>query len=171
MKLNCAHSPLDLRILSSTSVSFTLTTTVQVPSLELTHKKRITVCLPSFFTFLKKTAALKTVLHSFRERIEKPFLILHPYIALPIIHAPSSQTHWETPKIMYTRQIGDSSRYIWLVNSLEGQAQHLCEMKGDTRLAHCPIGVGHMYNVGCPRKMSFCARSQLMFLFTVSAKM
>ncbi len=41
-KIKCAHSPLNLRILSSTSVPFTLTT-VQVPNLSLTHKKRITV--------------------------------------------------------------------------------------------------------------------------------
>jgi hypothetical protein len=38
----CAHSPWILHILSSTSVPFTLTT-VQVPNLELTHTKRITV--------------------------------------------------------------------------------------------------------------------------------
>ncbi len=42
MKLKCAHSPLNLRLLSSTSVPFTLTT-VQVPNLALTHTKRITV--------------------------------------------------------------------------------------------------------------------------------
>ncbi len=42
LKLKCAHSPLNLRILSSTSVPYTLTT-VQVPNLELSHKKRITV--------------------------------------------------------------------------------------------------------------------------------
>jgi hypothetical protein len=42
LKLKCAHSPLNPRILSSTSVPFTLTT-VQVPNLALTHKKRITV--------------------------------------------------------------------------------------------------------------------------------
>jgi hypothetical protein len=41
LKLKCAHSPLNLRILSATSVPFTLTT-VQVPNLELTHTKRIT---------------------------------------------------------------------------------------------------------------------------------
>jgi hypothetical protein len=42
LKLNCAHSPLNIRILSSTCVPFTLTT-VQVPNLALTPKKRITV--------------------------------------------------------------------------------------------------------------------------------
>ncbi len=42
LKRKCSHSPLNLRILSSTSVPFTLTT-VQVLSLALTHKKRITV--------------------------------------------------------------------------------------------------------------------------------
>ncbi len=36
MKLKCAHSPLNLRILSSTSVQFT-PTTVQVPNLALIH--------------------------------------------------------------------------------------------------------------------------------------
>ncbi len=41
-KLNCAHSPLNLRVLSSTIVPFTLTT-VQLPNLALTHTKRITV--------------------------------------------------------------------------------------------------------------------------------
>jgi hypothetical protein len=41
LKLKGAHSPLNLRILSSKSVSFTLTT-VQVPNLALTHTKRIT---------------------------------------------------------------------------------------------------------------------------------
>jgi len=40
LKLKCSHSPLNLRILSSTSVPFTLTT-VQVLNLALTHKKRI----------------------------------------------------------------------------------------------------------------------------------
>ncbi len=42
LKLKCAHSPLNLRILSSTSVPFTITT-VLVPNLALTHIKRITV--------------------------------------------------------------------------------------------------------------------------------
>ncbi len=42
LKLKCAHSPLNLCILSSTSVPFTLTT-VQVSNLSLTHTKRITV--------------------------------------------------------------------------------------------------------------------------------
>jgi hypothetical protein len=42
LKQKCAHSPLNLRILSSTSVPFTLTT-VKVPNLALTHTKRITV--------------------------------------------------------------------------------------------------------------------------------
>jgi hypothetical protein len=42
LKLNCAQSPLNLRILSSTCVPLTLTT-VQVLNLALTHKKRITV--------------------------------------------------------------------------------------------------------------------------------
>ncbi len=42
LKLKCAHSPLNLRILYSSSVPFTLST-VQVPTLALTHKKRITV--------------------------------------------------------------------------------------------------------------------------------
>jgi hypothetical protein len=42
VKRKCPHSPLNLRILSSTSVPFTLTT-VQVLNLALTHKKRITV--------------------------------------------------------------------------------------------------------------------------------
>jgi hypothetical protein len=42
LKLKCAQSPLNLRILSSTSVPFTLTA-VQVPNLAQTHTKRITV--------------------------------------------------------------------------------------------------------------------------------
>jgi hypothetical protein len=42
LKLKCAPSRLNIRILSSTSVPYTLTT-VQVPNLELTRKKRITV--------------------------------------------------------------------------------------------------------------------------------
>ncbi len=42
LKLKCAHSPLNLRILSSKSVPFTLTT-VQVPHLALTNTKRITM--------------------------------------------------------------------------------------------------------------------------------
>jgi hypothetical protein len=42
LKLKCGHSPLNLRILSSTSDPFTLTT-AQVPNLALTHRKRITV--------------------------------------------------------------------------------------------------------------------------------
>ncbi len=42
LKRKCSHSPLNLRILSSTSVPFTLTT-VQVLNLALTHKKLITV--------------------------------------------------------------------------------------------------------------------------------
>jgi hypothetical protein len=44
LKLNHAHSPLNLRIFSSSCVPFTLTT-VQVPNLALTHKKRLTVCI------------------------------------------------------------------------------------------------------------------------------
>jgi hypothetical protein len=42
LKLKREHSPLNLRILSSTCVPFTLTT-LQVLNLALTHKKRITV--------------------------------------------------------------------------------------------------------------------------------
>ncbi len=42
LKLKCAHSPLNLRLLSSTSVPFTLTT----PNLALTHTKRFTVFVP-----------------------------------------------------------------------------------------------------------------------------
>jgi hypothetical protein len=41
LTLKCAHSPLNPRILSSTSVPYTLTT-VQVPNLAQTHTKRIT---------------------------------------------------------------------------------------------------------------------------------
>ncbi len=40
LKLECTHSPLNLRILSLTSFPFTLTT-VQVPNLALTHTKQI----------------------------------------------------------------------------------------------------------------------------------
>ncbi len=42
LKLKCAHSPLNQRMLSSTSVLFTLTT-MPVPNLALTHTKRFTV--------------------------------------------------------------------------------------------------------------------------------
>ncbi len=42
LKLKCAHSPLILRILSSTSIQFTLTT-MQRLNLARTHTKRITV--------------------------------------------------------------------------------------------------------------------------------
>jgi subtilisin-like proprotein convertase family protein len=42
LKPKCAHSPSNLRILSSTSVPLTLTM-VQVPNLALTYRKRITV--------------------------------------------------------------------------------------------------------------------------------
>ncbi len=45
LNLKCVHSPLNLRILSSTSVPFTLTT-VQVPNLALPQTKRITVFQP-----------------------------------------------------------------------------------------------------------------------------
>jgi hypothetical protein len=48
LQLKFTHSPLNQRILSSTSVPFTFTT-VQVPNLALTHKKRITVCVPPAF--------------------------------------------------------------------------------------------------------------------------
>ncbi len=44
VSLKCAHSPWNQRILSSTSVPFTVTT-VQVPNLALTHTKRLTVPL------------------------------------------------------------------------------------------------------------------------------
>jgi hypothetical protein len=46
MKVNCAHSPLNIRILSSTSVPFT-PSTVQVPNLALSHKKWIIECIGS----------------------------------------------------------------------------------------------------------------------------
>jgi hypothetical protein len=42
LNLKCAQSPLNVGILPSTSVPFTLTT-VQVPNLALTYTKRITV--------------------------------------------------------------------------------------------------------------------------------
>jgi hypothetical protein len=42
LNLKCAHSPLNLRILSSKCVPVTLTT-VQVPNVALTQTKRITV--------------------------------------------------------------------------------------------------------------------------------
>jgi hypothetical protein len=44
LKLKCAHLPLNLRILSSISVPFTIPT-VQVPNIALTHTKWITVHL------------------------------------------------------------------------------------------------------------------------------
>jgi hypothetical protein len=47
LQQKCAHSPLNKRILYSTSVPFTLTT-VQVPNLALTHSKRFTVCISYF---------------------------------------------------------------------------------------------------------------------------
>jgi hypothetical protein len=43
LKLKCAHSPLSVRIISSTSVPFTLMT-VHMPNLALVETKRITVC-------------------------------------------------------------------------------------------------------------------------------
>jgi hypothetical protein len=55
LKLKCSHSPLNfLRILSSTSVPFTLTT-VQLQNFALTHKKWITVHIT---TNLKTTVFL-----------------------------------------------------------------------------------------------------------------
>ncbi len=42
LKIKCVDSRVNVHILASTSVPFTLTT-VQVPNLALTHKKRITV--------------------------------------------------------------------------------------------------------------------------------
>jgi hypothetical protein len=41
LQLKCAHSPLNVRILASTSVPFTLTT-VQVQKLAITHTKQCT---------------------------------------------------------------------------------------------------------------------------------
>jgi hypothetical protein len=42
LKIKCVDSRVNTHILASTSVPFTLTT-VQVPNVALTHKKRITV--------------------------------------------------------------------------------------------------------------------------------
>ncbi len=42
LKIKCVESKVNVHILASTSVPFTLTT-VQVPNLALTHKKWITV--------------------------------------------------------------------------------------------------------------------------------
>jgi hypothetical protein len=42
LKIKCVDSRMNVHILASTSVTFTLTT-VQVPNLALTHTKRITV--------------------------------------------------------------------------------------------------------------------------------
>ncbi len=47
LKKKCVDSKVNVHILASTSVPFTLTT-VQVPNLALTHMKRITVLLLDF---------------------------------------------------------------------------------------------------------------------------
>ncbi len=44
LKIKCVDSRVNVHILASTSVPFTLTT-VQVPNLALTHMKGITVCI------------------------------------------------------------------------------------------------------------------------------
>ncbi len=46
LKIKCVDSRVNVHILASTSVPFTLST-VQVPNLALTHTKRITVRYPS----------------------------------------------------------------------------------------------------------------------------
>jgi hypothetical protein len=51
MHVHTAHSPLNLHILSSTSVPFTLTM-MQVPNLALTHTNQITVHATLLFQFL-----------------------------------------------------------------------------------------------------------------------
>jgi hypothetical protein len=56
--LICAHSPLNVQILSSTSVAFTVLTTAQGPNLALVETKRITVC---FSNDIKKTFVLLLV--------------------------------------------------------------------------------------------------------------
>jgi hypothetical protein len=69
LKLQCAHSPLNLRILSSTSVPFTLTT-VQEPNLALTHMKRITVHASilalNFLTITRSNVLTSTSLQNFK---------------------------------------------------------------------------------------------------------
>ncbi len=50
MHVHTAHSPLNLRILSSTSVPFTLTM-MQMPNLALPHTKRIAVQATLLFQF------------------------------------------------------------------------------------------------------------------------
>jgi hypothetical protein len=56
LELKCAHSPLNLRILSSISVFFTLTA-VHVSNFALTHTKRITV-YAAFVRVYQQIAAL-----------------------------------------------------------------------------------------------------------------
>ncbi len=50
LKIKCVDSRLNVPILVSTSVPFTLTT-VQVPNLALTHKKRITVYTDYYYCY------------------------------------------------------------------------------------------------------------------------
>jgi hypothetical protein len=58
LKIKCIDSRVNVHTLASKSVPFTLTT-VQVPNLSLTHKKRITVCMltlkPNADKTVKKT--------------------------------------------------------------------------------------------------------------------
>jgi hypothetical protein len=51
LKIKCVDSRVNVRTLASTSVPFTLST-VQVPNLALTHKKRITVRNPNPVFFI-----------------------------------------------------------------------------------------------------------------------
>ncbi len=50
LKIKCVDSRLNVHILASTGVPFTLTT-VQVPNLALTHKKRITVYTDYYYCY------------------------------------------------------------------------------------------------------------------------
>jgi hypothetical protein len=80
LKLNCAHSPMNVRILSST-IPFSLTM-VQLPNLALSHKKRIIV--------YKEQSLHEKLLHDPNHKV-----------LIRIYRAPqcmSPRRNWDSPK-------------------------------------------------------------------------
>jgi hypothetical protein len=75
LKIKCAHSLMNLSILSSTRVLFTLTT-VQVPNLALTYTKRITVYRVQWFSYQKEYLQKCTHSHRLRYLLWKQIMVV-----------------------------------------------------------------------------------------------
>ncbi len=117
LKLKCAHSLLKLRILSSTSVPFALTT-VRVPNLALTHTKRITVQWRAKLRVLRS----QTDWHNHWSRRSERLTWSCDHVGLTDWHDHVITSVWQTDMIMWSRW---SDRVTWSLTMWSRQSDRL----------------------------------------------